>query len=179
MTTPGLPLLNVFEVEADGARRHLVCFLDTVLAGVRGIDVRSVVGEFVPGPEGGFDPGTFRVNPDFVEAFTRYMNEEAARSPEVVDQARSHPGEWLYIVDPRHRGPSDSDPPAADVVGCFAVDGSGQVAPGSFQYNTNHAWIDPARGVSGLLSDRRFYDWLHPSPPGRRHVEEGPTGSMA
>ena len=60
MTRPGLPLLNVFEVEADGARRHLVCFLDTVLAGARGIDARSVVGEYVPGPDGGFDPDSFR-----------------------------------------------------------------------------------------------------------------------
>ena len=48
-------------------------------------------------------------------------------------------------------------------MGCFAVDGSGQIVPNSFMYNENHRWLEPASGVSGVLEDRRFYDWLHAS----------------
>jgi hypothetical protein len=159
-----LSLLNVFEVEHDGTTRHVVCFLDSVLAGARGIDSRSVIGEFTPGPGGEFDLASFRLNPEFVEAFTHYMNGEASRDPAIVAQARQHASGWLYLVDPRSPDDPDSDPPPSDLVGCFAVDADGQVVPNSFQYNRNHLWFDPLSGVSGLLSDRRFYNWLHPMP---------------
>jgi hypothetical protein len=162
MADPNLPLLNVYEVDMDGAHRHLVCFLDPVLAGVVGISSRAVVGQFVPGPDESFDPETFELNPEFVEVFSQYMNDAAASSPEVVQEARDRPSGWLYLLDPRYTDDSDAAPPPGDLLGCFAVDDTGHVVPGSFQYNSNHLWFDPARGVSGVLSDRRFYDWLHP-----------------
>ena len=45
-----LPLLNVFEVadEPDGVTRHLLAFIEPVLAGSSGIDARSIVGEITP-----------------------------------------------------------------------------------------------------------------------------------
>jgi hypothetical protein len=157
----GLQLLNVYEVVVDGRQRHLVCFLDPVLAGARGIDHRAVVGEFTPGPGLAFDPSTFRLNPAFVETVTGYMNEEAGRSDDLKRDARGQPGGWLYVLDPRYTGGPDEEPPAADLLGCFAVDGSGQIVPNSFLYNEKHRWFGEASGVSGVLSDRRFYDWLH------------------
>lgn len=162
MSEPDLALLNVYEVQADGATHHIVCFLDAVLAGARGIDARAVVGEFTPGPDGGFDPDTFQLNPDFVEVFTQYMNEEPGRSEQVAQEAAANPSAWLYVLDPRHEPSAATDPPASDVLGCFAVDDHGQVVPNSFQYNREHVLFDPAHGVSGILFDRRFYDWLHP-----------------
>ena len=155
-----LALLNLFEVEDGGATRHLVCFLEPVRAGAVGIDTRTIVGEYRPGADGGFDLGTFRPNPGFAAVFTDYMNAEAARAPELIEQARQQPGRWLYLVDPRARDP-EGDVPPGDVVGCFAVDDSGQIAPNSFQYNANHLWFDPAVGPSGILGDRNFYDWLN------------------
>src|SRR4051794_34483215 len=92
-----LPLLNTFEVETEEGMKHLIGFLDPVLAGARGINPRSVVGGFTPDAEGEFDPATFRVNPVFLAAFTDYMNDEPSRSPEVVEQARTLRSEWLYI----------------------------------------------------------------------------------
>jgi hypothetical protein len=162
MIDHSLSLLNVYEVDVDGATRHVVCFLDPVLAGAVGIDERSVVGEFTPGPDGRFDPATFRANPGFVEAFEQFMNDEASRAPEVVAQARAGAGSWLYLIDPRSRTGPEAEPPASDVVGGFAVDGEGRIVPGSFRYNAHHAWFDPDSGASGLLADRQFYDWLHP-----------------
>ncbi len=50
------------------------------------------------------------------------------------------------------------------MLGAFAVDESGQIVPGSFQYNRNHVFFDQQSGVSGVLSDREFYDWLHEMP---------------
>ena len=36
-----LSFLNIYEVELDGENRHLVCFLEPVLAGARGIEEAS------------------------------------------------------------------------------------------------------------------------------------------
>jgi hypothetical protein len=165
MPDPKLALLNTYEVHQDGVTHHLVCFLDPVLAGSRGIDPRSILGSFTPGEGGTFDLQAFRLNPEFVAAFTQYMNEAATLSPQLLCEAANYPSGWLYIIDPRFPDDSpEADPPASEVVGCFAVDDAGQIVPKSFQYNKNHAWFDPETGVSDLLSDRQFYDWLHPSP---------------
>jgi hypothetical protein len=162
MSDPELSLLNVYEVETDGSTHHIVCFLDAVLAGARGIDSRAVVGEFTPQPDGRFDPETFELNPEFIEVFTQYMNEESAQTEQVVQEASANPSAWLYVIDPRSPNAPAADPPPSDVLGCFAVDDHGQVVPNSFQYNSEHVLFDPAQGVSGILADRRFYDWLHP-----------------
>lgn len=156
-----LSLLNVFEVESEGVCRRLICFLDPIAAGTRGIDARAVVGECRPVPGADFDLEAFELEPAFVVAFTGYMNEVASRAEEVAREAKDHPGDWLYIVDPRHRDDAGGEPPPSELMGCFAVDGSGQIVPNSFMYNQNHRWFDPVSGVSGVLEDRRFYDWLH------------------
>ena len=167
-TNASLSLLNVFEVVEDGAHRHLICFLDPILAGAKGIDPRSVIGEFTPTHEGEFDPDSFTLNTAFLEAFTGYMNEEATHSPGLVRDAREHASGWLYILDPRHTLTGGDEPPASELLGCFAVDDSGQIVPRSFLYNENHVLFDPATGLSGVFSDRRFYDWLHPKPDAPR-----------
>ena len=172
MGETSLALLNIYEFDHEGTTRHVVAFLDVVLAGSRGIDAASIVGDFVPGPGGGFDPQTFRLNPEFAASIVGYMNDVTARSPEIVAEAAAQPGEWLYLIDPRFEPPGDPDadpePPAGEIVGCFAVDEAGQVVPASFQYNRNHALFDEVDGISGLLSDRKFYDWLHPRSKGGR-----------
>ena len=56
----------------------------------------------------------------------------------------------------------ESDPPTEDILGSFAVDGDGRLIPDSFRYNPGHLWFHPQTGPSGLLSDRKFHDWLHP-----------------
>jgi hypothetical protein len=158
-----LPLLNVFEIADDqGKSRHLLAFIEPVRAGSSGIESRVIVGEVKPTDEGGYDPRSLRLNPEFVEAFTAYMNEVIALETQIASQAHDQPSGWVYIIDPRHVEDPDEATPATEVVGAFAVDESGQVVPKSFQYNANHALIDQQRGMTGLFSDRRFYDWLHP-----------------
>jgi hypothetical protein len=154
-------LLNVYEVVTDAGLRHLVCFLDPERADSEGIDHRSVVGEFTPGPGQSFDPDTFLPNPTFVETFKGYMDEEATRSPELNREALEHADDWLYVLDPRFVGDLDGEPPAGEILGGYAVDASGRIIPGSFAYNERHRWFDPVAGVSGVLFDRRFYDWVH------------------
>ena len=156
-----LPLLNVYEIVHDGRTRHLICFLDPVLAGAKGIEDEEVVGDYKPGPEGAFTPETFQLNPAFVENFTRYMNEVAIHNDNLVAEASLHKSEWLYVLDPRRQDEDNVEPPASDLIGCYAVDDSSQIVPDSFQYNANHRWFDEDSGVSGVLSDRKFYDWLH------------------
>ena len=98
-----LPLLNVFEVSDDqGGTRHLLAFLEPVRAGSAGIDPRSIVGEITPTDGGGYDPRSLKLNPEFIEAFTDYMNEVQAVTPEIIAQARTLPSGWVYIIDPRH-----------------------------------------------------------------------------
>jgi hypothetical protein len=164
MSEESLPLLNVFEVELDGATHHLLCLIDPVLAGARGIDGRAVIGDFTPAPDGGFDPGTLRVNPVFIEGFQQFMNEEAARAPELAQGSRDHPDSRLYVIDPRLAREFQDDPPVGEIVGHFVVDEDGQIVPGSFRYNPGHLWFSPETGSSGILANRRFYDWLHPQP---------------
>ena len=156
-----LSLLNLYEIDDDGSTRHIVCLLEPVRAGAVGIDARTIVGGYDPGPDRGFDLQSFRPNPGFAAAFTDYMNAVASHAPELIAQAAAQPGLWLYLVDPRAPDPAGEVPPG-DVVGCFAVDETGQIAPNSFQYNANHLWFDPDAGPSGILSDRRFYEWLNP-----------------
>lgn len=163
MAERDLSLLNLFEVESEGGgSRHLICFLDPVLAGATGIDMRAVVGEYTPDSAGKFDPKTLALNPAFVTALTLYMNAVTASAPELIEPAKSETSGWLYLLDPRYKPNSEeAEPPAHDVLGCFAVDETGQIVPGSFQYNSHHTWFDATEGASGLLQDRRFYDWLH------------------
>lgn len=156
-----LPLLNVFEIEVDGRTRYLIGFIDTVLAGAAGLDERSIVGEYTPGPADEFDPASFQSNPAFVEAFIQYMNSEGSHSPELANQAQGYSNGWLYLVDPRSQTPSEAEPPASDLLGGFAVDSAGQIVPDSFRYNPQHLWFNPDNGASGVFSDRKFYDWLH------------------
>src|SRR5690348_10955331 len=127
-----LALINVFDVETETGPASLLCFLDPVLAGSRGIDPRAVIGPYGKPEDVEFDPETFKVNPAFVEALTAYMNERAAGADEVVAGAKGIKSDWLYIVDPRHKGGPDVEPPASHLLGAFAVDESGQVVPGSF-----------------------------------------------
>ena len=160
-----LALLNIYEVESEHGPASLLCFLDPVLAGAKGIEVRSVVGDHVTDAGGDFDADAFRVNPAFVEALTGYMNEETAASEAIASQARAIRSDWLYLVDPRDRTDPEDEPPQSNVLGAFAVDDTGQVVPGSFQYNANHRMFDRQYGTSGLLFDRAFYDWLHDLDP--------------
>lgn len=163
MPDESLSLLNIYEIEDEeaGGTRHLVGFLDPVRAGARGLASHAMVGEFTPGPDGEFDGDSFVPNPEFVAAVTAYMNAQAGPSPEVAAEARKVPGDWLYLVDPRDETPDGDDPPRENILGAFAVDEGGQVVPNSFQYNANHRWFSRESGVSGMLEDRRFYDWLH------------------
>jgi hypothetical protein len=163
MEEQALSLLNVFDVVVDGRTRHVLCFLDPVLAGVRGIDPRWTIGDIAPGPDGQFDAARFTLNAAFTASVTRYMNDEASRAPELQAQAAERPSQRLHVLDSRYRGGAD-DAPASEVLGGFAVDDTGRIAPGSFQYNAQHVWFEPTYGVSGLLRDRRFYGWLHGEP---------------
>ncbi len=156
-----LSLINVFEIETDGVNRHLICFLDPVLAGASGIEARSIIGEFQPDEKGEFDPDTFIINSEFVAALTDYMNERTCHLPGIVEEANRNPGEWLYLLDPRFESDSEEPTPPEDLVGAFAVDDVGLIVPGSFQYNANHEFFSEEKGNSGVLNDRDFYDWLH------------------
>jgi hypothetical protein len=159
-----LSLINVFEVERDGAIQHLIGFIDPVLAGARGIDARAILGEFTPGADGGFDARTFRANPQFNAGFEQFMNEVAARSDELMNEARKHPGGRLNIVDGRHRGAPYGDPPTAELIGRFTIDEAGGIIPGSFRHNPDHLWFHLETGTSSILLNRQFYDWLHGHP---------------
>jgi hypothetical protein len=162
-------LLNIYEVvNEEGVHHHFVCFLEPERAHEVGIDPRSVVGEFTPGPDKQFDPATFVRNPAFIEALTGYMNGEAILAPGIAVEAQKHANGWLYVVDPRCQQVEGKEPPGTDLLGGFAVDGAGKVVPDSFTYNDDHVWFDTEAGVSGVLSDTRFYEWLHAGsgPPG-------------
>lgn len=156
-----IELLHIYEIEEPEGTRFLVCFLEPVLAGARGIESKAVVGEFVPKPDGEFDPETFVLNPEFVAGFEEYMNALGIDSPELIEQARQNPGSELFLVDPRHGDPA-SEPEVGDLLGWISIDDDGTPVDDSFHYNEQHLLFDPLTGPSHILLDRRFYDWLHP-----------------
>jgi len=158
-----LSLLNVFDVDSDDGLRRLIAFVDPVRAGAEGISTRTIVGEIDARGDGNFDTTKFVPNTEFLAAIVDFMNSEPSRSNEVVEQAKTIPSHWLYVIDPRNASPEDTDPPASDVIGCYAVDDAGQIVPNSFQYNSEHRLFCPEVGPSGLLDDRRFFEWLNPS----------------
>lgn len=164
MSENELSLLNIYEVDEEFGKRYFVCFLESVMAGAIGIPTRSIVGEFTPDADNEFDSETFERNEEFINAFVQYMNLEGVKAPELIAQAQSDPGGFLYLVDPRYalEEAEDDEPPAIQLIGRFLVDDRGRITPDSFEYNGEHVLFDPATGVSGILHDRRFYDWLHP-----------------
>ena len=167
MDDADLPLLNIFEVETPEGLRHYVGFQDAVMAGAVGLASHAMVGEFTPDPSGEFDPTTFVPNPEFIEALVEFLDTQAREAPALAAAAAESPDQPLYLVDPRATTPEDQEPPAEDVVGHFEVDQAGTILPGSFSYNRAHVWFSTHQGVSGLLHDRQFYNWLHPEvdPP--------------
>jgi hypothetical protein len=154
-------LINMFEVHMGGVNRHLVCFIDPALAGAQGIDGSAVLGEYTPGSRGEFDARTFRPNPQFIEAFQRFMNDEMARSPELAAEAGKNPGGRLHIVDARYQANPGGERPPSELIGIFLIDETGKIVPGSFQHNQAHLWFNPETGGSSVLANRKFYDWLH------------------
>ena len=160
-TGDDLGLLNVYEFEEDGQTRHVVAYMEPVLAGSVGLMSHAVVGEFLPGPDGQFDPDTFTPNPEFVEAVAEFLNGQPEHSPELQAGASQSNGQPLFLVDPRCTTEPHEDPEPEDVLGHFMVDELGAILPNSFVYNPQHVWFSTRSGVSGLLSDRAFYDFLH------------------
>lgn len=171
-----LSLLNIFEVKEEAGPRHYVCFLDPVLAGAIGIAEEAIVGEFTPTPDGEFDPETFRLNARFVEAFERYMNDQAIDNEELQALASQQPANRLFLVDPRQADDPDAEVGDTNVIGHFQVDPIGVLMPDSFQYNERHLLFDPELGVSGILFDRQFYLWLHPLDQLSQPEEEAEPG---
>jgi hypothetical protein len=164
MSEDSLSLLNIYEIDEEFGTRYFVCFLESVMAGAIGIPTRSIVGEFTPDKDNEFDSETFERNEEFIQAFVQYMNREGINAPELIAQARAEPGGFLYLVDPRHPldETGEEEPPTEQLIGRFLVDDQGRITPDSFEYNSDHILFDPQSGVSGMLHDRRFYDWLHP-----------------
>ena len=159
---PSLSLLNVFDVDTDRGPRRYLCFVDPVTAGARGIDPRSIVGEFprdLPHPAG---PDDLLPNTGFIDTFIVYMNEVAAGSPELQSQAAQNAGKSLYVIDPRLPANVTEEPESHNVLGVFEIDPEGKIVSGSFAYNRMHRWFDEKLGASGVFSDRSFYSWLHP-----------------
>lgn len=163
MSNVSYELLNLFEIDEPDGVRHYVCFLDPLQAGVEGIEWRCVVGEFVPTPDGEFDPATFRLNPEFIASFVDYMNDQMLTSGELLEQAGANPDSVLHLLDPR-TGEPEGEPADEDLLGGFAIDSEGHPIADSFRYNPDHVMFHPSHGPSGILIDRRFYDWLHASP---------------
>jgi len=96
-----LPLVNVFEVAAEeGGTRHLLAFIEVMRAGSSGIDPRSIVGEITPTDEGGYDPRSLKLNPEFIEAFTGYMKRGPGRRARDRRAGPHAPSGWVYIIDP-------------------------------------------------------------------------------
>ncbi len=153
--------LNVFEVETEAGPKSFLCFLDPVLAGIKGIDPHAIVGPLSAATGEEFNPDEFTVNPGFVDSFTHFMNDHAAQTPEIIAQAAAVASEWLYVLDPRDQAEDAEEPETVNVLGAFAVDEAGQIVPGSFQYNKNHTLFDRMHGISGILRDQQFYKWLH------------------
>lgn len=168
MSEPSAPLslLNVFDVDSETGPRRLLCFVDPVIAGSRGIDPRAIVGEFPPELDHAEDPSQFSPNPGFIQTFILYMNQVAATTPGLTEQASRNAGQTLYVVDPRVVSDHPGEPHAHDVLGAYEIDPQGKIVPNSFGYNEEHRWFDSESGVSGVFSDRTFYDWLHAVPPG-------------
>ena len=157
-----LSLLNMYEIDDEGKSRHVVAYLDPVLAGSVGIFSGCFVGDFTPDENGEFDVNTFVPNPEFVESFTAFMNTQAEHSPELNGGAQQVAGQPLYLVDPRCEIGPEEEPEPEEVLGHFMVDPQGAIVPGSFLYNPQHVWFSPQPGVSGLLVNREFYEFLHP-----------------
>lgn len=71
------------------------------------------------------------------------MTEDVRPYPGEVDEARRHPGGWVYRIAGRF-GPADAVPPEA-IIGAWKVDTQGNIVPGSYIKNTKY---DPRRWPS-------------------------------
>jgi hypothetical protein len=150
----------VYELNDESGEHHVICFQDPVHAGSKGIDVKSIVGRYLPDAKGQFDPAAFQFNTAFVNQVADFMNSVVSNDQQLVEEAKRVTEGRLEVIDPRCENDQISEIPLSEIVGWFAVDPSGQILPDSFLYNHNHTWFDPSSGTSGLLKLRRFYDFL-------------------
>ena len=176
-----LSLLMVYELNDEFGRHHVVCFQDPVLAGSVGVDVRAILGRFQPREDGSFDPATFQFNTAFVSIVTEFMNASVASDPDLAEDAKMGQGDRLEVIDPRCIGLDSAEVPMTEILGWFAVTELGEILADSFLYNHNHVWFDERFGVSGLLSLREFYNFVHvkninnPSPVEIGQIDEKKT----
>ncbi len=125
------------------------------------IEAHAIVGEFTLGPDEQYDGNSFALNPAFIDHFTGYMNDAATNTPDLVTEATRNPSGFLYLLDPRYQEQADQEPPVVEVIGAYSVDSNGAIVPDSFRYNDQHLLFNPTTGVSAMLHDQRFYEWLH------------------
>jgi hypothetical protein len=159
-------MLNVFEVvDESGTPSRILCLIDALRAGIEGIDPRTIIGS-IPldasiDPDE-FEPETLSLNPGFVQSITQFLNHYALNegADELGIQARSISSGWLYLIDPRYT--DEADPGPENILGAYPIDESGQIVPNSFVYNEKHRLFDNDLGVSALLRNRMFFDWLNP-----------------
>lgn len=54
---------------------------------------------------------------------------------EIYDEAKKHPGGWVYVIDPKYKG--QQEVPPAGIVGAWKVDYTGRLT-GTFQLNQHY-----------------------------------------
>jgi len=139
-----------FKVSQGGAER----FLLAVHAGGPPAPLlpRAIVGQTEQDAGGRPDWASFRPGASFLEHFGRFMRGELTERPAILERARTRPGEYLYVIDPRV-GSVEGDVPFAEIVGWYQTDRSGAPIGASFERNQDHRLVRADGTVSGVLRE--------------------------
>jgi hypothetical protein len=139
LAIPPHSAIHIYRVKNPaGGMMDVASVLPSEVVFGRGLAIEAVVGRFLKSVEddGSLSPEYFDANPLFADFLHDVVARHCPSDPELIEEAKSHLGGKVYVIDRRSSTP-DGSVPAADIIGSFDVD-QGVVVTGSYQRNPNH-----------------------------------------
>jgi hypothetical protein len=131
--------ISIIVVSTSEGMKHYVTLTPSSHAFEAGVIPEAIVGVLLRPTDqvGGITPDNFARNSVFVDFLHGVIAEHGPSVPGLVAEAKRKVEGWVYIIDGRAPSPQGLVSPE-DIIGAFQVKG-GEVVPGSYQRNGNHA----------------------------------------
>jgi hypothetical protein len=130
-------ILKLFEVEIEGAIKHMISFIQHEEAFENGINNKGVVG-YLKDPNAPILHENITYNPDFIYLFHKTVKETSVHSKQLSEAALKQNTGYIYIIDLRDKNRPNTKP--QDIIGAFKLE-EGNIIEDSYSPNPNYQLI--------------------------------------